>query len=103
MKVTFEGTDFEFDLEDITVAQAKVIKVHRGLTMLGLQNGIGEGDPDALAALYWLMHAQSGIQCNPDNVDFKLLAFTKALSEAMTAGKEDADSDAAGEETPKDE
>jgi|SRR5215813_6223781 len=83
MNINFQGEEFTLELEDLTVAQAKVIKIHTGLTLIGLEQGLGEGDPDALRALYWLMHAQSGKPCNIDDADFKIVAFSQALEAAL--------------------
>ena len=88
MNVKFEDVDYEFDLSKMTVAQAKVIKVHCGLGLKGLSDGINEGDPDALRAVYWLMQVQSGISSNIDRVDFVVVAFLDALAEGTKAEAE---------------
>jgi hypothetical protein len=83
MLVQYEGNDFDFDLEEITVGQAKVIKERCGLTLGGLEGGLAEGDPDALRALFWLMLQNSGdIRTSIDAVDFKIVKFSKALQDA---------------------
>lgn len=84
MKINFEGDEYEFDLNEITVAQAKVIKVHTGMTLLGLEEGLSNGDPDALRAIFWLMHAQSGKTCDIDRADFKIMSFSQALEQSLT-------------------
>ena len=97
MNVKFEDVDYEFDLSNMTVAQAKVIKVHCGLGLKGLSDGINEGDPDALRAVYWLMQVQTGISSNIDRVDFVVVKFLDALAEATKAEAEataEADEDA---------
>jgi hypothetical protein len=99
MNVKFEDVDYEFDLSKMTVAQAKVIKVHCGLGLKGLSDGINEGDPDALRAVYWLMQVQSGISSNIDRVDFVVVAFLDALAEASKAETEAAAE--LGEDAPK--
>ena len=82
MKVHFEDRDYTLSLDDITVAQAKVIKVHRGLTLKGLSEGLKELDADALGAAYWLMKVQSGDSADIDRVDFKAIKFAEAVGAA---------------------
>jgi hypothetical protein len=99
MKIAFEDRDYELDLDDITVAQAKVIKVHRGLTLKGLSDGLNELDADALVAAYWLMRVQSGdVGIDIDRVDFKAVRFAEALVKANKA-----EESAAEANSPKDE
>ena len=98
MIVHYEGKEYSFDLDDLTVAQAKVIKDHCNMTLFALEQGLTSADPDALRALYWLMMAQSGESCNIDLVDFKIMPFVKALGEAFDS--ETARKTANGE-TPK--
>lgn len=102
MQINWQGEDFTFAIDEMTVAQAKVIKTHTGFTLRSLSEGINDGDPDALRATYWLMHAQTpGKTCNIDNVDFRLVEFISALADATKA---EADAQAEQDEsTPKDE
>lgn len=84
MLVQYEGNDYDFDLEEITVQQAKVIKERCGLTLGGLETGLSEGDADALRALYWLMLQNSGDNITSiDAVNFKIVKFAKALNDAQ--------------------
>lgn len=85
MKVMWEDREFEFSLDDMDVQQAKVIKSHCGFTMLGLLEGLRQIDPDAVRAAFWLMHAQSGVPCDIDRVNFKIVDFADALNEATAA------------------
>jgi hypothetical protein len=101
MVINWQGEDFTFAIEEMTVAQAKVIKIHTGFTLRSLSDGINDGDPDALRATYWLMHAQTpGKICNIDNADFKLVEFINVLVEATQA---EAAAKADNGETPKDD
>jgi hypothetical protein len=95
MNIDFEGREYTLDLDDITVAQAKVIKVHRQLTLKGLSEGLNELDPDALVAVYWLMRVQSGdTGIDIDRIDFPAIKFAEAVAKAATTEQE--------AETPKD-
>jgi hypothetical protein len=98
MKIEFEDKEYQLDLDDITVAQAKVIKVHRQLTLKSLSDGLNELDPDALVATYWLMRIQSGdTGVDIDRVDFMALRFAEALAK----GAEAENDVKAEDETPK--
>ena len=89
MKIDFEDREYTLDLDDITVAQAKVIKVHRGLTIKGLSDGLNELDADSLVAVYWLMKIQSGdVGIDIDRVDFKAIRFAEAIANAAQAEAE---------------
>ena len=96
MQVTFNGEEYKLNLMDLEVSQAKVIKSHCGLTYLKLMEGLAEFDPDAVRAVYWLMHAQSGKPCNIDTADFSLNKFMEAMD---AAAKAEAEAEAKGEET----
>lgn len=95
MKIDYEGETLEFDLEEITVQQATVLKRKLGLTLLSLDNGLIEGDPDALRAVYWLIRTQSGERVDIDEVDFKIVKLANAIQAAVE--KEAADKEAEGE------
>src|ERR1700689_1329781 len=79
MKINYQDKEYEFDLDAMDVAQAKVIKVHCGLTLKGITEGMGELDPDAMRAAFWLMKVQSGESCDIDRVNFPLVEFASAI------------------------
>lgn len=87
--VHFEGQDYNFDLEDLDLAQARSIKRQTGMSIGKLLDGLSELDPEALAALYWLMLAQNGKVTDINKVNFKVMEFGKALGDAM--GDEEAE------------
>lgn len=95
MKIEYEGQTLTFDLDEITVQQATVLKRKLGLTLMGLDKGLMEGDPDALRAVFWLIQTQSGNKVDIDEVDFKVVKLANAIQEAVEA-------QAAEEEAPKD-
>jgi hypothetical protein len=94
MRLNYEGRDYTFDLEEITLQQARTIKSQCGITLLGLEAGLENGDPDALRAIFWLMLVQNGEQADIDRVDCKIVKFARAIDAAVTEGTT--------EETPKD-
>jgi len=92
MKILFDEREYELDLDEMTVAQARTIMVAFGFTIKTLQDGIAEGNPDAIAAMFWLMLAQSGEKADPKTVDFKIVPFMAAIEAAwITEHPEDAD------------
>lgn len=97
MKIQYEGEELEFDLSEVTLGQATYLKRHLGLTLMGLDQGLGEGDPDALRGVWWLIQDQSGKKCNIDSVDFKIVKLSNAIQDAVEAER------GAEEEAPKDE
>lgn len=85
MKVTYLDNEYTLDLEEIDVKQARIIKDKCGLTLAGLEAGLGEADPDALRAMFWLMTEQTGLHQDIELVNFKLVKFVQALQEATEA------------------
>lgn len=100
MLVKWDGKDYTLDIEAITVSQARVIKRATQLTPLKLQDALGEADPDALAALYWLMLNQNGVAADIHRIDFKIVDFANAIDEALTA---EANAKPEENEVPKDQ
>ena|ERR1700733_5053123 len=82
MQIEYEGKPYDFTMDEITVKQAGVIKNHCGMTLRGLEDGLSEGDSDALTALFWLMLQGNGDQTRIENVDFKIIKFARAVQEA---------------------
>lgn len=92
MKIHLDGEDYEYDMDEMTVQQARVIKVAFGFNLQQLQDEMASGNPDAISAVYWLMLAQSGVKADPKTVDFKITRFMKAIEDAWLAEHpEDAD------------
>jgi hypothetical protein len=88
MIVHFEDKDYQFDLDDIDVSQARYLKRKTGMTLMDLEDGLERADPDCLVALYWLMLAQNGKAIDMDKVNFKLVKFGIALRKAAEAERE---------------
>lgn len=83
MIVHFNNRDYTFDLEEITVDQARVIKRFCGLTLKTLEAGLSEADPDAMTCLYWLMLRQNGEEHNIEKLSFGIVKFARAFGEAQ--------------------
>lgn len=97
MNISYEGKDYAFDLDEIDVDQATLIKRKFNLNLLGLEAGLREGDPDSLRAIYWLMLAQNGERANIDNVKFKIVKFSNAIQTANLQEIEKAEAEAAAD------
>ena len=104
MKVNYEGEELEFDLERVTVRQAMQLKMKLGLTLLGLDEGLTKGDPDALLAVYWLMRTHSSDKpVDIDTLDFKIVKLANAIQEAVEKdqAEQEAEAEKTGKKTPK--
>lgn len=82
MKVHFEDRDWDFDIDEVTVSQARQIKRQTGLTLMKLQEGLTEADADSLVALYWLMKNQNGVAIDMNKAEFGIVKFSSALADA---------------------
>ena len=95
MNITFEGRDWEFDLEAITVKQAVAMHLAYGFTLDGWMSAVAETDPRALQCLWWLMLQQDGQVTAIKDADCKLIDLSVAFADAT--GEDD---EAAGEPDP---
>lgn len=83
--VSFEGKDYQFDIEELTLNQARYISRNCKLSVRKLMDGLVDLDPEALAALYWLMCDQNGERKEISKVDFPLIKFAAAIGDAFPA------------------
>lgn len=101
MKVNWDGDVYELDLDEIDVSQACTIKREWHLTLLGLDNGLNEADPEALLAIYWLMHQQTeGKTLGIRDINFKVVKFASAVQDAAEAAAKEAEDKAKAEGKP---
>ena len=73
MNIEFQGKAYDFDQNAISLDEFREMKRKYKRTAKGFEEGITEGDPDALTCLYWVMEArQSGNQSLvlSDSIDF---------------------------------
>lgn len=99
MIIEYEGKSFDLDIEELEVDEARVIKRYAGMTLKGFEEGLAEGDPDALTCLYWLILRQNGEEHNIERIKFKPVKLARAVSVAQEAEA----AKAKAEEAPKDE
>lgn len=88
MIIKFEDAEWKLDLDDVDVNQARFVKRNTGMTLLDLEEALERVDPDAMAVLYWLMKNQSGVTVDLNKVNFKIVAFGKAINAAQIAEAE---------------
>jgi hypothetical protein len=87
--IEYEEKTYDFEMDNISVQQLKTIFTHLdGLTLGALENGIPQGDPNALIALYWLMLENNDEHVPIDQVDFKVIKFFKAFRIAADKERE---------------
>lgn len=80
----FEDRDWTLDLDEIDLAQARTIQRNTGLSLVEFTRGaLFEGNPEALAWAYWLMHKQNDERAeDPNRVNFKVSKFATELLRA---------------------
>lgn len=98
MIIHYEGTAYEFDLDDLTVKQALKIEKHMGGPLADFEKGIGEGNLTAYQALGWLILC-GGDQTPIADVDFKIAKLSKAFEAAALAEAAKAEAAAAADPT----
>ena len=83
----FEGRDWDYDQDRITVDEFRQIKKKYQLTARGFGEGIEQGDPDALTCLYWTMLRQAGDQAAvlSDSLNFAVGPLYTAMAAAQAA------------------
>lgn len=69
IKLTVEGTEYEFNPERFLVAEARELKTYTGFTPPRWFAAIDEQDPDALAFLVYLAKKREGEQLRYSDLD----------------------------------
>jgi hypothetical protein len=84
MIITYDGRDWQFDREAITVDEWRELKRKYKMTPKGFEEGISEADPDASTFLYWVLLRQSGQQgaVLSDALKPDIIALNKAIADA---------------------
>jgi hypothetical protein len=82
LKITYEGTVYDFDLDDLSVKQAQKIEKHIGGTLADWEAGLGRASADCLQAVAWLIFT-GGDKTPIADVDFKIMKLAKAMDEAQ--------------------
>ncbi|MET7479533.1 hypothetical protein ABZT17_34940 [Streptomyces sp. NPDC005648] len=69
VKLTVEGTEYEFDGSRLLVAEARELKTYTGFTPPKWLAAIDESDPDGLAFLIYLAKKRAGEQLRYSDLD----------------------------------
>ncbi|WP_435251705.1 hypothetical protein [Streptomyces tendae] len=93
IRVTVQGTRYDFDQEHLLVAEARELKTYTGLTPPRWAMGIDEGDPDAVAFLIFLSKKRAGETLrfsDLDNLDYADIEIepVEEPADAADAGQE---------------
>jgi len=83
LRITFEGREWDFDMEAITLKQAVAMHLAYGFTLDGWLKAVGETDPRALQCLWWLMLQQDGQVMPIKDADCPLIALSVAFADAQ--------------------
>lgn len=85
MQFDWNGKSYRYDQDAVGTKVAGIITKETGFKFpVSLLNGMEEGDPFAWQAQIWLVLLQNGEAPNSiDDVDFPLLPFMTAFSQAM--------------------
>lgn len=105
MLVKYEDQEYQFDIEELTLAQATRIFKTYNLSLLELEVGMQTGNINALRAIYWVMLEQNGERIPLDRLKFKPVKLARAINAALKAEAEDKadDTDEDEAEDPKDD
>lgn len=101
MQIEFEDQEYSFDLDEIDLRQASVIYDKCGLTLMTLELGLGDGNPAAMRAIYWLMLSQNGREEDIDRLNFKVVKFAHALQVSGEKAEKEAAAKAKADKAPK--
>lgn len=88
MLIHFEDQDYQFEFT-FDLSQSRHIKRVTGLTPRKLIEGLREIDPDAVAAVYFLMKAQNGVAVDMNKINFDVMKFTTAYADAEAREKQE--------------
>lgn len=87
MIVEYEGRQYHFDPQAITVDEWRELKRKYKMTPKQFEDGLAEADPDAVTFAYWIMLRRNGRQNVPlgDHLKPDILALNDALNAAQLA------------------
>jgi hypothetical protein len=83
LRITFEGREWEFQTEAVTVKQAVAMHLAYGFTLDGWFTALAETDPRALQCLWWLMLQQDGQVVPIKDADCSLVQLAAAFADAQ--------------------
>lgn len=89
---TWQGSEYDFDIDKITVEEARQIKRKYTFTIAGLLEALREVDPDAMTCLYWLVMRSDGKHDDlvlSDDLNFPIVEFGAAWAASLEEGEPD--------------
>jgi hypothetical protein len=95
MIISYDGTDYDFDSDRISVDEWRELKRKYKMTPKAFQEGLSEADPDAMTFLYLSMLRQAG-RVNVtlgDHLKPDIIALNRAVAEAQEAEGEQEDAE----------
>ena len=85
MVIDYEGTKYEFDLDDIDINQALKIEKHISGPMLEFEQGMFKGRVVCVQVLGWLVLHGGNLDVPIGSVNFKYPRLMKAFADAVEA------------------
>jgi hypothetical protein len=82
VRITFEGREWDFDLEAVTLKQGVAMHLAYGFNLDQWFEALGETDPRALQCLWWLMLQQDGKKGALADADCSLIELAAAFGDA---------------------
>lgn len=92
MKLRVDGKVYEHDPNRLLNSEARLVKRLVGMTIPEFQDGLGADDPDALAALVFIVKQRAGEDPDWDTLDFDhtTLAFVDDAAEVSEPAPKEA-------------
>jgi hypothetical protein len=85
LRITFEGREWQYDEDAVSVQQAVAMHFAYGFTLADWSDAVPKLDPRAIQCVYWLMLQQNGIKKPLKECEFALVPFVIAYGEAQRA------------------
>lgn len=75
MKIRIEDQFYDFDQNRLMLSEAMAVKTYTGLTIPDWQKALEAFDPQAVAALVWILKKRAGEEVRFSELDFNLADF----------------------------
>ena len=85
MIIHYDGRDYPFDFDDVTVKQGVTIEKFMGCSFEEWGKRLQAGDLQARQALGWVILHGGDLTVPIEDTDFKMVALGKALNDAFAA------------------
>jgi hypothetical protein len=100
MKITWDGREWDYDDDHVTVRQAIAMQAAYGFTLSSWNDALKEIDARAWQCAAWLMHQRNGVIDAIEELDFDVLAFAETVIDAKLAVKAAKAREGGGEPDP---